>query len=254
MIKKWKITIPPLTGKEYRRAYIYVPDEYKKSPDTRYPVLYMFDGHNVFYDEDATYGKSWGMKEYMDKTRTQVIIAAVECNYSPDHGRLREYSPFNFKEKSVGSIRGQGRQSMEWLVNVFKPYIDKHYRTIPTRGATWIAGSSMGGLMSLYALMEYNHVFSRAAALSPSLWTAPKQVSQMIAGAKIRKNTVLYMDYGEQEMQNRSAMKAHFARSCAQLMEKDVLLTTRIIPAGTHCEASWEKQIPFFMNTLIYKK
>lgn len=254
MIKKWEITIPELSGDMVRRAYVYLPESYYKQPNRRYPVLYMWDGHNVFFDEDATYGKSWGMKEYMDATRKQIIIAAVECNYSPDHGRLREYSPFNFKEKSIGRIKGQGKESMEWLVHTFKPYIDRHFRTVPGRGATWIAGSSMGGLMSLYALMEYNHVFSRAAALSPSLWTAPKDVSNMIAKAKLRKNTVLYMDYGEEEMKNRTAMKAHFARTCAQLMEKDVLLTTRIIPGGTHCEASWEKQIPFFMNTLIYKK
>ena len=59
MIKKWSITIPELTGKTRRNAYVYIPNEAKKHPDYRYPVLYMFDGHNVFYDKDATYGKSW---------------------------------------------------------------------------------------------------------------------------------------------------------------------------------------------------
>ena len=86
MVEKWNITIPELTGDEERRAYIYLPESYTNEPDKHYPVLYMFDGHNVFFDEDATYGKCWGMKEYMDYTQTQVIIAAVECNHSPDNG------------------------------------------------------------------------------------------------------------------------------------------------------------------------
>ena len=54
MIKKWRITIPTLSGDAERRAYIYLPESYKMDKDTRYPVMYMFDGHNVFFDSDAT--------------------------------------------------------------------------------------------------------------------------------------------------------------------------------------------------------
>ena len=60
MVKKWNVTIPRLTGREKRRAYIYLPNSYRYHTERRYPVLYMFDGHNVFFDEDATYGKCWG--------------------------------------------------------------------------------------------------------------------------------------------------------------------------------------------------
>ena len=67
-------------GEEERRAYVYLPTMYEADPDRRYPVLYMFDGQNVFFDEDATYGKSWGMADYLDYTDTPLIVAAVECN------------------------------------------------------------------------------------------------------------------------------------------------------------------------------
>lgn len=117
MIRKWNITIPELSGKQKRRVYVYLPSSYKKDPNKRYPVLYMFDGHNVFLDSDATYGKSWGMKDYMDRTRTQMIIAAVECNHSPDNGRLREYSPYDFNDFSFGPVKGEGRKTMDWMVN-----------------------------------------------------------------------------------------------------------------------------------------
>ena len=70
MIKKWSIRYPALGGEEERRAYVYLPTMYEADPDRRYPVLYMFDGQNVFFDEDATYGKSWGVADYLDYTDT----------------------------------------------------------------------------------------------------------------------------------------------------------------------------------------
>ena len=252
MIKKWSITIPELTGKQKRNAYIYVPDEFKRNPDARYPVLYMFDGHNVFFDEDATYGKSWGMKDFMDYTQLPLIIAAVECNHNPNNGRLCEYSPFTFRVPELGYIRGRGRTTMEWMTKVFKPEIDRRYPTLPHRDFTFIAGSSMGGLMSLYALIQYNHVFSRAAALSPSLWVAPDKLTALIRSARLDPNTVLYMDYGANELSNHDDMLRLFSRTASELLIRRVLLNCRIVPDGDHCEASWERQIPFFMNTLLY--
>lgn len=253
MVKKWNVTIPKLTGCEKRRAYIYLPTSYRYHAERRYPVLYMFDGHNVFFDEDATYGKCWGMKEYMDYTRTQMIIVAVECNHSPDHGRLKEYSPFDFSDPGFGYITGKGNLTMDWIAEYLKPYIDCSCRTLPDREHTFIAGSSMGGLMSLYALFAYNHVFSRAAALSPSLWTNPEKIGHMIQSESIRRGTVLYMDYGSNEIANHDNMIEEYSRICGLLLEKKVHLTSRIVPNGNHCEASWEQQIPFFMNTLLYE-
>ena len=51
MVKKWNVVIPKLSGDKPRKAYIYLPDSYEKNPDKRYPVMYMFDGHNVFFDQ-----------------------------------------------------------------------------------------------------------------------------------------------------------------------------------------------------------
>ena len=68
MIEKWDITIPELTGDEVRSAYICLPEAYTYDTNRRFPVLYMFDGHNLFFDSHATYGKSWGLKEYMEYT------------------------------------------------------------------------------------------------------------------------------------------------------------------------------------------
>ena len=254
MVITWNVTVPELTGDAPRKAYLYLPESYDREPDKRYPVLYMFDGHNVFFDSDATYGKSWGMKEYMDYTGTQLLIAAVECNHSPDNGRLREYSPFPFDDPKLGHFPGLGRKTMEWMIGSFKKDIDSRFRTLADRENTFIGGSSMGGLMSLYAVLEFNKVFSRAAALSPSIWVAPEKLERLARRASLGPDTVVYMVYGSEEMRGKARMLRGFGRMAALLVERRVLVTSRMVPGGQHCEASWERQIPFFMNTLLYRQ
>ena len=178
MVYKWALQIPNLSPELTRRAYLYLPACYDEQPDARFPVMYMFDGHNVFFDEDATYGQSWGMADYMDKTDTPLIIAAVECN-PVGNNRLEEYCPFTCEDPNLGRIRGRGRATMEWFIRDFKPMIDANLRTLPDRVNTLIAGSSMGGLMSLYAATAFNDVFGRAACLSPSLWLPPPRYADL---------------------------------------------------------------------------
>ena len=171
MVKKWSVSYPAVNGVEQRRVYVYLPTMYEADPERRYPVLYMFDGQNVFFDADATYGKSWGM----------------------------------------------------------------------------------GGLMSLYALLQYNDTFSRAAALSPSIWVSPEKLSGLVGRAKLEPGTVLYMDYGSQEMGSHEGMRREFAEMCSKIMVRGIHLTSRLVPGGTHSEASWEKQLPFVFHTLMYE-
>jgi len=250
MVEIW--TIPYPGDPEPRHVYVYVPDSFSPKNRRRYPVLYMFDGHNLFFDTEATYGKSWGLKDYLDQHHTPLIVVGVECNHSPDNGRLREYSPFSFTADGIGTVEGEGRATMEWFVNVLKPIIDQRYPTRPGRRHTYIAGSSMGGLMSLYAICCYNQIFSRAAALSPSMWVAPADVDRMLRDAHFPPDTVVYMDYGQKELRNHRATAECMIRACTKLMHKHVLVSMRIIPAGQHCEASWEKQLPFVIPTLLY--
>ena len=252
MIEIWDVTLPELTGEEERRAYVYLPETLEDGDERRFPVLYMFDGHNVFFDEDASYGKSWGLGEYLDAHQTPLIVAAVECSHDPNNGRLSEYAPFSFSSRYFGSIKGRGPQTMRWLIHSFKPEIDRRYPTIPDRLHTFIAGSSMGGLMSLYAVSRFNAVFSRAAALSPSLECDPGKLEALIRKAKIRPDTVLYMDMGEAELVGNQTARL-FWRFTEQLAARGVRMTARIVPDGEHCEASWEKQIPFFLPTLLYE-
>ena len=254
MIETFKRQIRSITGREGRKVYVYLPDAYLDDPEARFPVLYMFDGHNVFFDEDATYGKSWGMKEFLEEHEVPLMVVAVDCNHHPDNGRLSEYSPYDFRDEAFGSVHGRGDLFMEWLTGKLKPEIDRRYPTLPERENTFIAGSSMGGLMSLYAITAYNRVFSRAAALSPSIWVNGRRLRKQIREADMAPDTVIYLDYGSRELENHEAMLHEFTLTASALMERGLWVNARIVPNGDHSEECWEEQVPFFMETLAYSR
>jgi len=248
MVKKWLVKIPELSGEKKRWAYIYLPDDYKTA-GKRYPVMYMFDGHNVFFDADATYGKSWGMGEYMDKTKKQMIIVAVECNHEGNK-RLEEYAPMDLVFPDVGPMTGKGKIYMDWLTGTLKTYIDSKYPTLPERENTVLCGSSMGGLMALYGACEYNHVFQKAACLSPSFWVSKDKVLNMVANAEMETDTCIYIDYGSVELPSHAPNSEALISVARSLLTKHVNVALRIIPGGTHSETSWERQIPKLMEYL----
>jgi pimeloyl-ACP methyl ester carboxylesterase len=175
------------------------------------------------------------MNRYMGRTKKPLIIVAIECNHEGNR-RLVEYSPMSYENSAMGKIRGKGNVYMNWLVKTMKPFIDKNYRTLPDRMNTIIAGSSMGGLMALYGACAFNHVFQRAACLSPSLWVAPGKVLEMVARARIKNDTCVYLDYGSLEMFNHAANAESLISSGHLLLTKRVNLSFRIVPGGTRLQ------------------
>jgi len=249
MLKIWNVTIPKLSGNRSRKAYVWIPDDYEDHPEKRYGVLYMFDGHNIFRDEYAAFGKSWGMEAYLQETCKDLIIVAVECNHEGNN-RLMEYSPVTYRNKKHGFIPGKAPVYMKWLVKSLKPYVDRRLRTIPDREHTSLAGSSMGGLIALYGVSAYNHVFRQAVCLSPSLWVAPAKILAMVTGTRYTPDTVIYLSYGQNEMGNHGANRWIIGAVSKALYEKGVNLTMRIVKDAYHCEAAWEKEVPIFMECL----
>ena len=249
MIRVEKIQIPTLPTKKPRRLYIYTPKGYETS-DERYPVLYMFDGHNVFYDSHATYGKSWGMKQYLEKSRRPLILVAVECNPEGEN-RMNEYTPFDIWWKGRLMFEARGQLTMDWIVNELKPRIDREYRTLSDREHTLIAGSSMGGLMALYAAVAYNGTFSRAAALSPSLWAARGHEAELLKAHPLQPSTRIYMDMGTAEANPKTGFLTGVFRTAQRLTRAGAVVDARIVPDAKHSEAYWEQRIPVFMEYLL---
>ena len=249
MLLKWNVTIPKLSGSAPRRAYVWLPDDYEEQPEKRYGVLYMFDGHNIFRDEYAAFGKSWNMENYMRTTGKDLIIVAVECNHQGNQ-RLQEYSPVNYRNKSHGQIFGKAPVYMNWMVEKLKPYVDRTLRTLPDREHTSLAGSSMGGLIALYGVTAYNHIFRQAACLSPSLWVAPAKLLAMVGRGNYSSDTSIFLSYGQQEMHNHPGNRFIINAVSNELYVKGVNLTLRIVRDAHHCEAAWEQEVPVFMGCL----
>jgi len=235
-----------------RTLHIYLPDDYYDS-GMSYPVMYMYDGHNLFSDMDATYGKSWGLADYMTRADRKMIIAGLECNHEGNQ-RLVEFCPYDFTDFDGLRYSGTGRVLMDWMVQELKPYMDSHYRTIPDRGHTGIGGSSMGGLMSFFSIVCYNEYFSRAACLSSTFSLCHAALKKdLLAVSALDPDTRVYLSWGGQELRNKRALIKY---SCENL-EFSHLLTERgaaVYPylqgRGRHCEEDWEKQNGIYMSFL----
>jgi len=242
---------------ENRRLHIYLPRGYEYSSE-RYPVMYFFDGHNLFFNEDATFGKSWGLKEFLDHWDKDMIIVGVECSMT---NRLVEYCPYHFTKGFLGEIDGTGVKTLDWLIGELKPIIDERYRTIPFRECTAIGGASMGGLMSLYAVIKYNQWISKAACLSSTIGPCMEDFEADIAATALNADTRVYLSWGSEEgggsklyprKDNNDIMTTRNEQIAHWLEEKGIYPNPRVYcqQGGHHCEADWEKQVPMFMEYL----
>lgn len=252
MIIKKEVLITPFQLP--RLLHIYLPKHYEES-DESYPVMYMYDGHNLFHDEDATYGKSWKMEEYLDYMETKLIVVGIECNHEGNE-RLNEFCPFDVDHHHFGKITGKGEAFMDWVVEELKPMIDSMYRTLVDREHTAIGGSSMGGLMALYSVAKYNDYFSKAASLSPAVSFCYRQTKEMINRYPILPKTWVYIDWGSDESRNKQLLTYATSRNLeiAHLFDvQGASVYPRIIINGKHNEETWEQQVPIFIDYLFGK-
>jgi predicted alpha/beta superfamily hydrolase len=231
-----------------KRVWIYLPEGYAQSKK-RYPVLYMHDGQNVFDDLTAAFGE-WGVDECLDtlmrELKFEFIVVAV------DHGaanRLSEYSPYDFTVSpdsvSQWHAKGKGKLYLDGLVNDLKPYVDANYRTKPGRKSTFIAGSSMGGLISYYAMMYYPSIFSKAGVFSPAFWTVKEKV---IEDTKNNAGTW----YGSLFMLSGQLEGPRYQRDMMDVYtilkeQQKANVYVEVDPKGQHNEAFWRRRFPDFV-------
>ena len=148
-----------------RRIWIYLPPQYADT-SKRFPVMYMQDGQNLF-DRATSFSGEWEVDETLNKLAAAgdkgCIVVGID-NGGAD--RIGEYSAW--KNARYGG--GDGAKYAKFMVETLKPYIDANFRTKSDRLNTAVGGSSMGGLISMFAAAEYQNVFSKALIFSPSFW------------------------------------------------------------------------------------
>lgn len=168
--------LPQLNSR--RRIWIYLPKNYRLS-DKRYPVLYMHDGQHLF-DEATSVGRAgpveWRVDKTIDAARHSAIVVGIE-HPAQVVDREREFivHPFRDVDKPAGALY------LRDIVDVVKPFVDKNYRTLSDKRHTAMVGSSLGGLLTLYAGAFYPEVFGALGVFSPSIWTGRKQLSDFFA-------------------------------------------------------------------------
>ncbi len=221
-----------------RRVWLYLPPGYAAS-QRRYPVLYMHDGQNVF-DQRTSFAGEWGVDETLDSLIASgdsgVIVVAVD-NGGPR--RFDEYSPWTNAQYGGG----QGDAYVDFLVQTLKPYIDQHYRTLADRLHTGVAGSSMGGLISLYAGLKYPDVFGRVGVFSPAFWVAPS-IYDVARRAQARPGTRIYMVTGGQEGNTPETVVRDHQRMVDTLRAAGFDVQAVVRPDGKHAEWFWRREFP----------
>lgn len=250
MIIKETVKIKTLKNRT-RRLHIYLPDNLKEGQ--RLSVIYMFDGHNLFYDEDSTYGTCWGLKNFFDKKHVPVMIVGIECNHVGNK-RLEEFSPYTFIDPVYGTVKAEGKEIMRWIVRDLKPYIDTKYPTLADRYHTSIGGSSMGGLMALYAGMEYSNIFSKFLCLSPYVYHVMDDILHDLKHVNLNSDTDFYISYGSEECS--SEEEFIYYTECIFAIQRKILNKARVylhLYAGNnHSEASWAKETHVWFKELNY--
>jgi predicted alpha/beta superfamily hydrolase len=181
-----------------RDIIVYLPPDYFDSPERRYPVLYMHDGQNLMDASTANSGE-W----QVDETTEQLIQAGrveplIIVGVSNTMDRIPEYTPVPDSKYGGGNADAYGR----FLVEELKPMIDARYRTRPGAADTGLAGSSLGGLVSLYLGMKYPGTFTRLGVLSPSVWWANKDIVSRVQALDAKPPLQLWVDMGTNEDAN----------------------------------------------------
>lgn len=227
---------PPLTIAQLQRQRslrIYLPPGYASSTK-RYPVLYMHDGQNLF-DNATAYAGEWGVDETLDELAKQHKLELIVVGI--DNGREKRMTELNpWDHPRFGN--GEGKIYMDFVVNVVKPLIDQRYRTLPDREHTGIMGSSMGGLISHYAVLQYPTVFSKAGIFSPAYWPGPA-VFDLTRTQPPAKDTRIAITMGGREGEEAIRDYQRMVTELLDMSHPPVHVWTRFTPDAEHNEAAW---------------
>ena len=221
-----------------RDVLVWLPPGYDES-GREYPVLYMHDGQNLFEPATAFQpGEHWRVgetaTELIEDGRIEPLI--IVGIYNTGEARVDEYTPTGDKRLGGGHADDYGRMIIEEL----KPLVDRAYRTKPDAANTGVGGSSLGGLVSLHLGFTHPAVFTKIAALSPSVWWGRKTIREAYSKPPIR----LWVDMGTAEgrkgLDDARLLKAALV---GLGFAPDVDLHYAEYEGATHSEHAWSERV-----------
>jgi predicted alpha/beta superfamily hydrolase len=231
-----------------RRLIIWLPPDYKDNPTRRYPVLYMHDGQNLM-DASTAYAGEWGVDETAEQLvkggRVEPLIIVGVYN---TEDRIAEYTQVPAAPQHADDFPDAGRADLygRFLVEEVKPLIDGEFRTKPQAQYTGLAGSSLGGLVSMYLGMKYPGTFTRLGVVSPSIWWANQNIVTQVNALPGKLPLRIWEDIGTEEGDStqdttETVEDAQALRDAltAKGWAVDTDLKYTVIPGGRHNEAAW---------------
>ncbi len=224
----------------HRPVVVYLPPSYSHS-DRRYPVIYMQDGQNLFDRAASFAGQEWQVDETLERLSGEGVEAIVVGIYHAGEERIHEYSPFQWH-----THEGRGDLYLRFMAETLKPAIDRDFRTRAEREHTGVLGSSMGGLISLYAFFHHPQMFGFVGSLSPALWYGSGAIYQYVRYTAFAPGKI-YLDHGTKENSAR--------RMNELLIEKgyqpDKNLRYVVETDGEHSESAWARRLPEALRFLL---
>ncbi|MCI1187255.1 alpha/beta hydrolase-fold protein [Hymenobacter sp. DH14] len=237
-----------------RRILVYLPADYATQPKRRYPVLYLHDGQNVF-DDATSYSGEWGIDETLDQLRksgqdgTGSIVVAID---NGNEFRSDEYIPWRSERlKGQSHQGGQGSAYVDFLAQKLKPYVDAHYRTRSDAAHTGIVGSSLGGLISVYAALKYPRVFGEVGAFSPAFWVCNDSLKAYAKQHPAARTARFYFVCGPNESDTMLPLMAQWRDELRAEGVPAVNLSFHTPATGEHKEWFWRREFPAAYRFLV---
>lgn len=227
-----------------RDVLVYLPPGYDDEPDKRYPVLYMHDGQNLF-DGATSFspGDEWCVDETAEElisngTVAPLIIVGV---YNTGEQRVEEYTPSKERKYDAG---GKAALYGRLLVEELRPFIDEHYRTQAGADHTGLAGSSLGGLVTLYLGLRYPGEFGKLGVMSPAAWWDRKMIIRQVRRLTEKPHLKIWLDIGTEE--GKPAVR-NTAQLRDELMSKGWRLNRDLMyheaEGALHNETAWSYRV-----------
>jgi predicted alpha/beta superfamily hydrolase len=247
-------TVRPGNGLSERRVLAYLPPGYRSEGVRTYPVVYLQDGQNVFDERTSTVGQEWRADEAAEELALRgrpCVIVAVESNPA---SRMAEYGPWEHcgpgpwvEAASEGMVGGKASEYVSFLVDEIVPLVESSFRVRSDAAARGIGGSSMGGLVSLYAALSRPGLFGFCAALSPSLWFAGERVLSWVR-ERSDPSLRVYLDVGLPEggppVDGVPENVGNLRRLARELSGRTAGVRCVEDPVGQHNEAAWARRFP----------
>jgi len=241
---------------DIRDVIVYLPPGYETEPERTYPVLYMHDGQNLFDGQTSFIpGRTWQVREHADEAieAGEIEPLVIVGMYNTGDRRLAEYTHERDWQRGGGEAELYGQLLTEELL----PWIATQYRVRTDRDSTGLAGSSLGGLVTLYLGLRHPERFGKLAAMSPSVWWNHKSILGYLneRAPQIWERPRLWLDVGDREGRRTLHDTEQLARRLkANGWRPGETIHFERIEGGTHDEASWARRVRPMLRFLFPAK